>query len=357
MTDTITIEDTEQDEVERVIEAQPFADESLVPHLAAFIKKYVALPSDDHAIVLALWVIHTWTWEHTRTTPYLYIHSDGPQCGKTLLIEVLEMLVRNPMRATSMTQSVLFRAIDTFQPTLLWDEVDTVFSGGRNEPHRNILNAGYKRGGWVYRIFQQQPRKYDTFCPKLLAGINNGFLPATVKDRAIPMKLRRRTKEQHVERFNQGDAQASPEVMQLLDRIEVFAKTWARQLRFIRPEPMLSVKDRQWEITEPLVALGACFGQEPRVRKACEAMFKDLHDAPSPQQQLLDDLRECFDMADDNGRMFTEDICTLLGPTWNGRQLALWLEPYGIEPDLLRIGNKQQRGYERSQFETLWAAE
>lgn len=356
MTDTLTTEAPEQ--TEAAIKPQPFADQGLVPDIAALIKKYVALPSDDHAIVLALWVIHTWTWEHTRTTPYLYINSDGPQCGKTLLIEVLEMLVRNPMRATSMTQSVLFRAIDTFDPTLLWDEIDTVFAGSRNEPHRNILNAGYKRGGWVYRIFQQQPRKYDTFCPKLLAGINNGFLPATVKDRCIPMKLRRRGKDQKVERFNQSDAQASPEVSHILDRIEVFAKTWARQIRFIRPEPMTSIKDRQWEISEPLVALGACFGQDARVRKAVEAMFKDSADAPSPQKQLLNDLRECFDsFADDKGRMFTEDICALLGPTWSGRQLALWLEPYGIEPSLLRIGNKQQRGYAAEQFEILWAAD
>lgn len=333
--------------------ARPFADPELVPDLAAFIKRYVILPSDDHAIILALWVIHTWTWEsaHVRTTPYLYVHSEQPQCGKTLLMEVVETLACNPMRMSSVTSAALFRAIDTYRPSLLWDEVDTVFGVRRNEQMRNIINSGYKRGLSVVRIHQGEPRKYDPFCPKLLAGIFNGFLPETITDRSIPFKLKRRTKDQHVERFYQYDVARSPEVDNLLERLEAFAKEWSRDLRMIRPEPIESIKDRQWEITEPLVALGACFGAEERTRKACVAMFQSVKEAPSPEAQLFADLREIFEGED---QLFTEDICALLGPTWNGKQLGIWLEPYGIFPQRIRIRNQQRRGYKAEQFKEVW---
>lgn len=335
----------------REVDPSQLPDTELVPDIANLIKTYVVLPSDDHALILALWVLHTWTFEHARATPYLYVNSADKQSGKTRLIEVLEILVRNPMRATSVTPSVLFRAIDQLHPALLLDEADTVWSGSRNEIMRNILNGGYRVGGHVWRIQNQQPHQYNTFCPKLLAGIYNGFMPDTIQDRCIPIKLKRKEKKDACEPFYAMNVADSLEVESILARVERFVKHFGRELGYQRPEPEAAISDRQWEITEPLVALGAMFGAEARVRKAVVAMFKDVKDAPSLKTVLLNDLQEIFG---DSERMFTDDILSGLGGTWNGKMLGVWLAPYGITPQGIRVGNRTGKGYYANQFEGVW---
>lgn len=328
-------------------------DEALIPDLAAFIRRYVVLPTDEHATVLALWALHTWCFESARTTPYLYVHSPEKQSGKTRLLEVLELIVRNPMRATNVTSSVLFRAIDTLQPVLLLDEVDSIWSGSRNEQMRGILNGGYKTGGHVWRIQLRVPTKFNTFCPKVLAGINNGFLPDTLVDRCIPIKLRRKDKSQACERFYQLDVSESPEVEDLLERIELFTKLFALDVAIQRPDPMNSVSDRQWEISEPIIGLAILFGMEREARAALERLFAECEDQPNLSHALLRDIRDAFGTRD---KLFTTDLLDVLGGAWNGKLLGVWLAPYGITPAVLRIGNRQSRGYQRSQFEQLWAA-
>lgn len=333
---------------------RPTPDPQLVPDIAAWIKRFVVLPSDDHAIILALWVLHTWSWELCQATPYLYINSAEKQCGKTRLIEVLEVLVRNPLRATSVTPSVLFRAIDTMSPTLLLDEVDTVWSGSRNEIMRNIINGGYREGGFVLRIQNQQPKKFKTFCPKLLAGIFNGFMPDTIVDRAIPIKLVRKDKHAMTEPFYAKDVANSIDANELLDRIERFIKLHAKDIAFQRPEAITQINDRQWEISEPLVALAEVFGEGERVRKAIVGMFKDVEDSPSLISILFEDIRQVFGGRD---KVFTEELVDSLGGSWNGKMLSVWLAPHGITPDQIRIGNRTGKGYRADQFASAWEAE
>jgi|ERR1035437_966386 hypothetical protein len=337
----------------REVRAEQLPDEQLIPDIADLIKRYVVLPSDDHALVLALWVLHTWTFEQSRTTPYIYVHSADKQSGKTRLIEVLEILVRNPMRATSVTPSVMFRAIDTLRPTVLLDEVDTIWAGSRNEIMRNILNGGYRVGGHVWRIQSQQPRQYNTFCPKLLAGIYNGFMPDTIQDRCIPVRMKRKEKKQTCEPFYAMNVAGSLEVEDLLMRIEKFVKDFSRELAYQRPEPSTAISDRQWEITEPLVALGCVFGAEARVRRACLAMFQDVKESPSLKTVLLGDIKRAFGGRE---RMFTDDIVRSLGGAWNGKLLSIWLAPYGIAPRQIRVGNQTGKGYKADQFDGVWEA-
>ena len=55
-----------------------------------------------------------------------------------------------------------------------------------------MLNAGNRRGCYVVRGTQDgEPQKFSTFCPKVLAGIDNGRLPDTIRDRAIVLAIER----------------------------------------------------------------------------------------------------------------------------------------------------------------------
>jgi hypothetical protein len=52
-------------------------------------------------------------------------------------------------RVVSPTEAVLFRKIQSGRTSLLLDEVDAIFSGGKDEskePLRALLNAGFERG-------------------------------------------------------------------------------------------------------------------------------------------------------------------------------------------------------------------
>src|SRR5690606_12086778 len=110
-------------------------------------------------------------------------------CGKTLVLDILCALAPRALRADNVTSAVLFRLIESWQPTLLIDEHDTFLKN--NEELRGILNSGHKRGGVVPRCVgdNHDVRKFRTFAPVALAGI--GHLPPTLADRSIAVRMRR----------------------------------------------------------------------------------------------------------------------------------------------------------------------
>ena len=117
----------------RELEAQPVSrsvtDSDLALILdatAKFVRRFVVL-SADQAAVLALWVFHTHALASTDTTPYVGITTAEKRSGKTLLLEVLGLLVREPLPTANISDAALFRAIAKLEPTLLFDEVDAIF--------------------------------------------------------------------------------------------------------------------------------------------------------------------------------------------------------------------------------------
>src|SRR5680860_1235168 len=150
-----------------------------------FLQRFVVL-TPEQAVACTLWVLHTWVFEVARATPYLVVMSLTKQSGKTRLLEVLELLVREPFRADSLTEAVVFRLIDQMRPTLLMDEVDAIFASltERTEPLRAVLNSGNRAGGRVARCVPPQwdVKSFSVFCPKALAGIDNGRWPDTLLD-------------------------------------------------------------------------------------------------------------------------------------------------------------------------------
>jgi hypothetical protein len=329
-------------------------DPELIPDIQGFIEKYVALPSDDYSLVLSVYALHTWLFKASNVTPYLYVYSDQPQSGKTRLLEVLSVLCRNAKRADDMTAPVMFKLIERECPTLLKDEVDAVWSGSRNETQRQIYNTGYKQGGTAWREQARELVEFSTYCPKVLAGLNNGFMPTTVRDRCIPIELVRRKDGQRIERFVESRVRGTQELETLLDRILAFCELFYADITAMRPEPMTELNDRQDEISEPLLAIAAVFGPyfEQEVRGALRRLFAAGNKTqPDPTQVIFGRIHKAF--AGDQ-KIWTDELCAYLGPMYTGRSLALWLEPYGIAPKNVRKGNDVQKGYTSDQFETVF---
>jgi putative DNA primase/helicase len=101
--------------------------------------------------------------------------------------------------------AALFRAIDQRKPTLFLDEVDAAFNPkarerGTKDELRSLLNAGYRRGQFVYRMGggnHTTLERFEVFGAKALAGL--GSLPLTLQSRCIRLELTRRRADEPVE--------------------------------------------------------------------------------------------------------------------------------------------------------------
>lgn len=263
---------------------------TLLHDTAGFIRRYVVC-TEAQADTLALWCAHTHAIAAADCTPYMWVSSKEKRSGKTRLLEVVELVCRNPLRTADITEAALFHAIsDASNPTtLLLDEVDTVFRGNKSrEPLRALLNASYRRGSSVSRVKGGELISYDVFSAKIIAGIGDK-LPDTVQDRSIRIQLTRKEKGEHVERFRMREAVEDGSDLRLELRT-LFAPSHATQpfLRSVvaqRPELPEHLNDRQQDSWEPLLALADVVGEgwSERARNAAQ----ELHQRTITHDDLL----------------------------------------------------------------------
>ena len=265
----------------------------LMDDLIGVIKDYVIVSERD-ALVVALWAILTWCYEKFHRCPLLLINAPERECGKTQLLKVVEKLVFRPMETANITLAALFRLITNHKPTLLIDEADT-FVEGKTEL-AGVVNKGYERGGFVLRVESDgkelTERAYYVYGPKAMAGISlERHLPNATMSRGIQVPLKRKTKDDSVQRLRSAD----PEVFKglrsqilkfVLENKETLAKGWDEM-----PEEL---SDRQQDNWEPLLAIAHCLG-EKWYRKACEAAVQNYEETSPPKSssnQLLEDIRK-----------------------------------------------------------------
>ena len=135
----------------------------LLDDVARFIERFQVLPSREVADLLALWVLHTHSFEAAWATPYLRITSAAPESGKTQLLEILATLVRRGWHAVNPSVAVLYRKIDRRPPTLLLDEMD-------NYPRRGATGraVGAERRLQARRHDRPLPRERR---PRVILGL------------------------------------------------------------------------------------------------------------------------------------------------------------------------------------------
>lgn len=237
------------------------ATAELLRYVEGYITRYVILPDQAAATTCALFVLHTWAISAADATPYLIVVSSEPGSGKTRLLEVLGVLVCNPWQTSATTEVAMFRKIDKEHPTILLDELDTIFRGGSShEALRAIINAGNRRGATVTRCDGKwDTREYETFGPKVMAGIDTGFIPATILDRSVVIRMHRRAGEQ-LERFRPLLARA--EAAPALTTLAAWSGIVQDELAKITPVLPDTLSDRAADAWEPLLAIAAFAGQD-----------------------------------------------------------------------------------------------
>ena len=180
---------------------EPVDGAALLDDLAQTVRRYVLL--DEAAChAAALWAVHTHAIEAAYVSPRLAITSPEKRCGKTTLLTVLRALVARPLPTANMTTATIFRAIEAARPTLLIDEADSFL--GEADEMRGVINAGHCRAtATVLRTVETRDgyevRAFAVWGAMALAAI--GRLPGTIEDRAIKIALRRRRRDEAVERM------------------------------------------------------------------------------------------------------------------------------------------------------------
>jgi len=184
----------------------------------AYLKRFVSYPSEHTSVAHVLWCAHTHLIEAFESTGRLAFLSPEPESGKTRALEASEPLVARPISTVNASAAYLFRKAgdDAGPPTVLFDEIDTVF-GAKAKDHEDIrgfINAGHRRGATYGRCVVHgntvMTEEVPVYSAVAMAGL--GWLPDTLLSRSIIIRMRRRLKTEKVEPFRQrihvGEGQA-----------------------------------------------------------------------------------------------------------------------------------------------------
>jgi hypothetical protein len=188
----------------------------------AIIRRHVELSHPDLAMLVALWVANTYTFECFDYCGYLHIQSATPQCGKTTLLKVLRYLSKGkPPILTAPTAAVLFRSKHN---VLLIDEAERL----RDHDKENfgtlitVLNAGIEKESQVDRLRNLRdgnfdPESFKVYRPKALAGIED--IADTLESRSFHIRMQRAARRPKRLRGRMFEREAQP----IRERLEQWA--------------------------------------------------------------------------------------------------------------------------------------
>ena len=339
---------------------EPVDGEAHLDSIFETLKRFIAA-KPEVLRTATLWTSFTWFIDDVRVAPLAIITSPEKRCGKTLLSTVMSRLCRDPLLASSITPSALFRSIEKWKPTLILDEADTFLK--ENEDHRGLINSGHTRNtAFVIRCTgdNHEPTLFNTFGAKLLAGI--GTLPETIMDRAVILRLRRKKPDEKMERIRK-----TPDALfdELCRKQASFSADHSKTIADANPTIPENLNDREQDNWEPLLAIAdAVGGHWPETaRRAAVELSQTEDDQSSIAIQLLSDIRQIFSDKDIE-RISSVDLIEALcadeerpwstfkqGAKITARQVAYKLRSFDIKSKSLRINGRVMKGYELQDFE------
>jgi hypothetical protein len=347
--------------------------EQLFNQVHAFLKRYIAYPSEEASIAHTLWIVHAHLMDAFEATPRIAFLSPEKASGKTRALEVTANLVPNPVESVNATPAYLIRKIgnQTARPTLLYDEIDTVFGPKAkkdNEDVRAILNAGHRKGATSGRCAVQGktvlPEEIPAYCAVALAGL--GWLPDTLLSRCVIIRMRRRKPSERLEPYRRRTVE--PKGHRLRDALASWAATERTTIEDSIPDLDLpdGIEDRDADVMEPLIAVAdAAGGKWPKAARVAAVALVALtrEEGRSLGVQLLDDIRTVFgDKPAMSTKGLLDALCNLEESHWNDirgnplndRGLAHRLKQYGIKSRTVRIGETTPKGYAKADFLEAW---
>jgi putative DNA primase/helicase len=337
---------------------EPVPGDDLLAGIRSMFTQHLVVSSHE-AVAISLWTVLTYFTDNVDILPLLLFTSPEKRCGKTLALEISQNLVRRPLMASNISAAATFRVIDKYHPTLLIDEADTFL--GQKDELRGVINSGHRRSSaFVIRCEgdDSEPREFSTWCPKAIALI--GRMADTLEDRAIAIKLRRKSPQERVARFQLHKMGKDLDILRRC--IVRFANDNAEAVKHSDPIVPNQLNDRAQDNWRPLLAIADIAGGEwPELARAAALQISgaDQFDE-SVKVMLLQDIHAIF-QNQQAGHVASAILCQALGeerpwPEWkNGkritpRQLAQLLKPFDIQPKQTRVDSSNIRAYHLEDF-------
>jgi len=350
----------------RVFKGRP----GIVGKVVEYLLDYMVLPAGVE-VVIAAWVVAARLIEVWDRFPHLAVTSPEKRCGKTLLLDLLFPIVPRGRYTTNISPAALYRVIELEQPTLLMDESQSLKRRGSeaSEVTREILNAGIGRNAKVTRCGGERHDKIEEFaiyCPKVFAMI--GDPDGVLADRCLPVPLKRKTKDDVVERYR------SRVVEQRGEKLKASLEQWAQDSQaqvskvYNGLEPFLIENDRMAELLLPLQAVATVAG-DGQVLNVLYQYAVGLDERDQEQETQTPGVRLLVACRELLGRkvafMPTDNLIRLLvdrreepwhrwtrGESITREGLATLLRPFGIKP--ARNKTQTARGYHAADFQDAW---
>lgn len=331
----------------------------------AFIGRYLVC-SMHQRTVLALWVVHTYCYNHFPATPYLEISSPEGQSGKTVCLGLLKVLCSHPWMPGGVTAACITTRLANNQPALLLDDWHTVLRSSGNQPLLALLKAGARAGS----KYPEYPKEKDwdglVFCPKAFAG--RGRLPDSLAAHCVPIVLRRKRAKDRVASFWQD--KAGSETYDLRKSLSDWAEENTKLIGELTAANLANIKissatGLHYHTVLPLLTIAGAAG-----RKWANKALLALHRIFSAEQahtfsaglQLLSDIRDFFRQQNDPPKIHTAPLLEYLNGLeerpWKkltARALRALLQDYPIHRSAtLRIGEQKLKGFTFQHFVESW---
>jgi hypothetical protein len=354
----------------------PADGDSLLRDIIKRIKRHVII-SDDGALTIALWIMLSWVHDEIATySPILNINSAEPECGKSTTMGLLSFLMPRCIASVEATEAAIYRAIKRWAPSFCLDEFDSIMVDDNKAALRSVINSGHMRGQGVLRCIgdDKVPELFSTFAPKVL-GMVGRKLPGATLSRCIFVELRRRKKDERVDKFKHVDDNELADLRRRLCRWALDNQDTLREAQPAIPESLLNRRDDNWKIQFAIADLsGGDWGDKAR---AAAVKIETGSDNRTASARVLAAIKAVFDtissdLFEKDPAISSEDLIQHLtadpASEWTEwgkaskpitqRQLARLLKPYGIAPEPVRIkgrqGLRQVRGYLRERFTEAW---
>ncbi len=335
--------------------------------IEASIRRYVELSHPDLAMLVAVWIANTYTFECFDYCGYLHIQSDTWGCGKTTLLKVIRHHAKaQPPILTAPTAAVVFRTQRDVQ-VLLLDEAERLRDHDKDNfgTLLQVLNAGVEKDGQVTRLTKNRiggydPTDFPLFGPKAFAGLDD--LAAALASRCFHVQMQ--AAAVRPERFRSRNVEQEARVIR--DRLEQWATDQEGALQAVYDEmvkhrtsipELTSYDDRLQDLAEPLVVLASVADAErhegtpikPRLLEGIKVAA--AHRSPTGKGQ---DIATFVQLArrllgnQDTVFVSTGELLAQcqdfmgLADLRNPQSLAIFLKPFGLTPR----SNGEFRGYE-----------
>ena len=95
---------------------------ALLDEIPATLKRFVVTVQPEAVVIETLWAVFAHAVDAFGIAPILAFWSPVPECGKTINQSIVGKLVPKPLEGSSLTEAVVFRVVEKFQPTILVDE-------------------------------------------------------------------------------------------------------------------------------------------------------------------------------------------------------------------------------------------